>query len=136
MPDLQPVFDELPAANVVARGSVSSFRNPSDANSAAARKVDAPAPDTSYLLLGAGNEKYPDGLAFAGVQIGKRYVSYHLMCVYLSPDLLAEMSPQLQERMHGKSCFNFTRVRRPRLARDAAAVSALSALGREAAVRT
>ena len=48
------------------------------------------------------------------------------MCVYLSPDLLAEMSPQLQERMQGKSCFNFTRVRRPRLARDAAAVSAHS----------
>jgi len=72
--------------------------------------VHAPAPDTSYLLLGAANDRYPDGLMFGGVNIGKRYVSYHLMCVYMRPDLLEAMSPQLRKRMQGKSCFNFTKV--------------------------
>ena len=110
MPDLQPVFEELRRRLSLHEDVFRPSVNPSDANSAAARKVDAPAPETSYLLLGAANEKYPDGLAFGGVQIGKRNVSYHLMCVYLSPDLLSEMSPQLQKRMQGKSCFNFTRV--------------------------
>jgi len=84
--------------------------NLTDANSAASRKADEPAPDTSYLLLGAGNDKYPDGLTFGGVNLGKRYVSYHLMCTYFSPDLLQSMSPELRKRRQGKSCFNFTRV--------------------------
>lgn len=44
------------------------------------------------------------------VKIGKRYVSYHLMCVYLEPGLLAGVSPELTRRMQGKSCFNFTKV--------------------------
>lgn len=44
------------------------------------------------------------------VRIGKRYVSYHLMTVYMFPDLLQGISPELKKRMQGKSCFNFTRV--------------------------
>jgi len=32
------------------------------------------------------------------------------MCVYLRPDLLEAMSPQLRNRMQGKSCFNFTKI--------------------------
>jgi hypothetical protein len=47
---------------------------------------------------------------FGAVQLRKRYVSYHLMPVYVFPDLLAGVSPQLRRRMQGKSCFNFTRV--------------------------
>jgi len=84
--------------------------NLTDANGARARKTEAPAPDTSYLLLGAPVDKYPDGLMFGAVRIGKRYVSYHLMCVYMAPGLLAEISPQLRQRMQGKACFNFTKV--------------------------
>lgn len=41
---------------------------------------------------------------------GKRYVSYYLMSVYAFPDLRESMSPELQRRMQGKSCFNFTTV--------------------------
>ena len=52
---------------------------------------------------------YPSGLFFGAVKIGKRYVSFHFMPVYVHPDLLDEMSPQLRKRMQGKSCFNFTR---------------------------
>lgn len=47
-------------------------------------------------------------LWFGGVQIKKRYVSYHLMPVYLNPGLLEGISPGLMKRMQGKSCFNFT----------------------------
>ena len=47
-------------------------------------------------------------LWFGGVQIKKRYVSYHLMPVYVQPDLLTSLSPDLKKRMQGKSCFNFT----------------------------
>jgi hypothetical protein len=52
---------------------------------------------------------YPNGLFFGAVKIGKRYVSFHLMPVYVHPDLLDGMSPELRKRMQGKSCFNFTR---------------------------
>ncbi len=44
------------------------------------------------------------------VRIGKRYVSYHLMVVYMFPDLLQGISPELKKRMQGKSCFNFTHI--------------------------
>jgi len=110
MPDLRPVFEELRRRMSWHEDVFRRSFNATDANRSGGRKVDDPAPETSYLLLGAASEKYPDGLAFGGVQIGKRYVSYHLMCTYLSPDLLEAMSPQLRKRMQGKSCFNFTKV--------------------------
>ena len=37
-------------------------------------------------------------------------VSFHLMPVYASPELLMKMSPELKKRMQGKSCFNFKSV--------------------------
>lgn len=46
-------------------------------------------------------------LFFGAVQIKKNYVSYHLMPVYVYPELLVTMSPELKQRMQGKSCFNF-----------------------------
>ena len=45
---------------------------------------------------------------FGSAKIGKRYVSFHLMPVYMIPGLLDDVSPQLRARMQGKSCFNFT----------------------------
>ncbi len=51
---------------------------------------------------------YAKGLFFGAVKIGKRYVSFHLMPVYVHPDLLDDISPELRRRMQGKSCFNFT----------------------------
>ncbi len=49
-------------------------------------------------------------LWIGAVRIGKSYVSYHLMAVYMFPELLRGISPELKRRMQGKSCFNFTRV--------------------------
>ena len=45
---------------------------------------------------------------FAGIKIGKAYVSYHLMPVYACPEVREAISPELKKRMQGKSCFNFT----------------------------
>ena len=49
-------------------------------------------------------------LYFAGVKLGKAYVSYYLMPVYASPELLKSLSPELKKRMQGKACFNFKAV--------------------------
>ena len=49
----------------------------------------------------------------AGVRPGKRYVSFYLMPVYGFRDLFDSMSPELQRRMQGKSCFNFTKIDEP-----------------------
>ena len=48
-----------------------------------------------------------DTLYFGGVEIRKNYVSYHLFAVYMFPELLKNISPELKKRMQGKSCFNF-----------------------------
>ena len=45
---------------------------------------------------------------FGAVQTKKSYVSFHLMPVYADPALLNGISDSLRNRMHGKSCFNFT----------------------------
>ena len=47
---------------------------------------------------------------FAGTRLGKRYVSYYLMPIYVHPELLDGISPELRRRMQGKSCFNLTKV--------------------------
>ena len=42
-----------------------------------------------------------------GREIGKAYVSYHLMPLYMNPMLTNTISSGLRQRMQGKSCFNF-----------------------------
>jgi hypothetical protein len=44
---------------------------------------------------------------FGAVKLGKAYVSFHLMPLYMSPTLDKEISPALKKRMQGKTCFNF-----------------------------
>jgi hypothetical protein len=44
------------------------------------------------------------------VLTGKSCVSYRLLPVYASPDLLRGMSPKLKKRRQGKSGFNFRAV--------------------------
>ena len=51
-------------------------------------------------------------LYFAGVRTGKNYVSFYLMSVYNTPEVLKKMSPALKKRMQGKACFNFTTIDR------------------------
>lgn len=47
---------------------------------------------------------------FGGVKIGKAYVSFHLMPLYMNPKLQTTISAELKKRMQGKSCFNFTQL--------------------------
>ena len=47
---------------------------------------------------------------FGGVRLGKAYVSYYLMPIYVEPSLLDRISPELERRKQGKSCFNFRAV--------------------------
>ena len=54
---------------------------------------------------GPGPRKVP--LMFAAVKTNKRYVSFHLMPVYVVEQ---EMSAALKKRMQGKACFNFSTV--------------------------
>jgi hypothetical protein len=67
-------------------------------------------------------------LFVAAVQSRKNYVSYHLMPVYTSPELLKNVSPDLRKRMQGKSCFTFRTI-------DSQQVEELSRLTREGITR-
>lgn len=44
---------------------------------------------------------------FGSVKTLKNYVIFHLMPIYVFPELLAGISPSLKRRMQGKLCFNF-----------------------------
>lgn len=78
--------------------------------------VTANTPDT-YSLDGPYSEKWKKELFFGSAQIKKNYVSFYLMPVYMYPELLKEISPELKTHMQGKSCFNFKKVE-PELFRE------------------
>jgi hypothetical protein len=71
--------------------------------------VKADTPDT-YYLDGPYSEKWKKELFFGSAQVKKNYVSFYLMPVYMYPELLVDVSPELKKRLQGKSCFNFKRV--------------------------
>ena len=64
-------------------------------------------PGRYYLGTHEVREKDGYRTGFGGTEIGKRYVSVHLIPVYVHPEMLATISPALRRRMQGKSCFNF-----------------------------
>jgi hypothetical protein len=66
--------------------------------------------DEAYSLDGPFSEKWKKNLFFGSVQIKKNYVSFYLMPVYMFPELLEGISPELKKHMQGKSCFNFKKV--------------------------
>lgn len=97
MSDLNPVFHEL-------KSILAPY----------AKTLDAKKDDESELYLDTKHiqaNKKP--LFFGAVQLKKSFVSFHLMPVYLKPELLDAISPELKARMQGKSCFNFKEVDKP-----------------------
>jgi hypothetical protein len=68
--------------------------------------------DTSdaYSIDGPYSEQWGKQLFFGAAQVRKNYVSFHLMPVYMYPELLNDISPELKKRMQGKSCFNFKKI--------------------------
>jgi hypothetical protein len=93
------------------------------------RRLTVTADTPSNYSLDAGySEQYQHTLFFCAVQIKKNYVSFHLMPVYMFPDLLTDLSPALKKRMQGKSCFNFKTV-------DKALFAELAALTKKSVAR-
>ena len=76
-----------------------------------AKRMEVAQDTKSYYLLNTRHiMKNKQPLCFGGVRLGKAYVSFYLMSVYVCPDLMKGMSPELKKRMQGKSCFNFKEV--------------------------
>lgn len=104
------------------------------------RKVFAPYASTLDVKKDDATDLYLDThfiqknrkpLFFGAVQRKKSYVSVHLMPVYVRPELLASVSPELRSRMQGKSCFNFKSVEPALILELAALVQAGHASYRE-----
>ena len=76
-------------------------------------KTDNPA---NYTLVTNKPSPFPQHnghpLEFGSVKIGKAYVSFHLMPLYMT---VQKISPELKQRMQGKSCFNFRSAPGPEL---------------------
>jgi hypothetical protein len=47
---------------------------------------------------------------FGNIMIKKSYVAFHLMPLYMAPELAADISPALAKRKQGKTCFNFNKI--------------------------
>jgi hypothetical protein len=72
-----------------------------------------------YTLLTKSPSPFPQHkgqpMYFGSVRLGKAYVSFHLMPLYLNPPLSKTISPALKKRMQGKTCFNFKQDPEPAL---------------------
>jgi hypothetical protein len=109
MPDLSPVFAELRKVMAPYAAKLSATRD----NSAELYV------DTTHI------QKNKKPLFFGAVHVKKSYVSFHLMPVYMKPELLASVSSELRARMQGKSCFNFSSLE-PALVKELAALTKAS----------
>ncbi len=80
------------------------------ASEAARLTVSADSPK-HYELVTKSPSPYPQHkgqpMWFGAVKVGKAYVSYHLMPLYMNAGLQKTISPALKKHMQGKSCFNF-----------------------------
>jgi hypothetical protein len=84
-----------------------------------------------YSLVTKGPSPFPQHkgqpMWFGAVKLGKAYVSFHLMPLYMSPTLEKQISPALKKRMQGKTCFNFKTVPDANLIADLKKVTELAA---------
>jgi len=94
-PDFSVVFVELKSVFAKCGGRLSV-------------KADTP---TEYTLVTRCPSPFPQHkghpMYFGSVRLGKAYVSFHLMPLYMNPALTKTISPALKKRMQGKTCFNF-----------------------------
>jgi hypothetical protein len=64
-----------------------------------------------FTLVSKGPSPFPQHrgkpMYFASVRLGKAYVSFHLITLYMNPKMSKLISPALKKRMQGKACFNF-----------------------------
>jgi hypothetical protein len=64
----------------------------------------------AYSLDSPYSIKWKKEIFVGAVRINKNYVSFHLMPVYMFPDMVKKISPELKKHMQGKSCFNFKKI--------------------------
>lgn len=87
-------------------------------------KADTP---MDYSVTGNVPSPFPQHkgkpMWIAAVLVGKAYVSYHLMPLYMNPALQETVSPELKKRMQGKACFNFKKEPEPALLKELAALT-------------
>ena len=62
--------------------------------------------EKSYNLYTNHTMKNKKPLYFGGVKINNNFVSYHLMALYVYPELKNSISKELNALLKGKSCFN------------------------------
>lgn len=71
-------------------------------------KADTP---IEYTVVTKSPSPFPQHkgqpLYFGSVRLGKAYVSFHLVPIYMCPALATNISPALKKRMQGMACFNF-----------------------------
>jgi hypothetical protein len=71
---------------------------------------------TEYTLLTKSPSPFPQHkghpLEFGSVRVGKAYVSFHLLALYM---VAGTVSPALKKRMQGKTCFNFKDAPEPEI---------------------
>lgn len=79
-------------------------------------KADTP---LEYTLLTKAPSPFPQHkgqpMYFGSVRVGKAYVSFHLVPLYMNPALTKSVSPGLKKRMQGLACFNFKSKPEPEL---------------------
>jgi hypothetical protein len=82
-------------------------------------KTDTP---VEYTLVTKSPSPFPQHkgqpLYFGSIRLGKAYVSFHLMPLYMCPELTKLVSPALKKRMQGMACFNFKTHPGPELLAD------------------
>ena len=88
------------------------------------KKYCLEAPVGPATLQSWGGKARRVAIPVAWVEVGKSYVSYHLMGISI-PAVQAGMSKALKTRMQGKTCFNFT-VTDPALFAELDALTAAS----------
>jgi len=83
---------------------------------------------TEYTVLTRTPSPFPQHkgqpMYFGSVRLGKAYVSFHLMPLYMSPRLTSLISPVLKKRMQGKTCFNFKASPEPVLLQELESLTA------------
>ena len=60
-----------------------------------------------YYLFSKKRDAKGREIWFGGVEMKRNYVSFHLIPIYVFPELLDGISPELKKRLTGKSCFGF-----------------------------
>lgn len=78
--------------------------------------------DSEYTLVSAIQcplpEKKGERIYFGAVKAGRAYVSFHLFPLYMNPELVGIISPELKRRMQGKTCFNFRTIPKASLLKE------------------